>query len=110
MPGTTTFEYSVRRALNARPAPGKAAQDDGNVFVLGTILERNEVLLDDHHNPQWNSGAVASELGLTHYPPYPEATGYAFPALLARFLTGLPDGLFWRTGTVEDALMGILLA
>ena len=46
-------------------------------FILGTILHGNKVLINDSYNPQWNNLEYSQDLGLSVYPPYPEASGYA---------------------------------
>ena len=77
-------------------------------------LHGNEVLVNDTYNPQWNNLQYTQELGLTIYPPYPEASGYAMSADLAAFLSnvgmGVLENLQWKAWSIEDSALGTILA
>ena len=83
-------------------------------FILGTILHGNKVLVNDTYNPQWNNLQYTQDLGLTVYPPYPEASGYAMSSDLAAFLAnvgiGVLEDLEWKAWSIEDSALGTILA
>merc|ERR1711904_109129 len=100
---------AVRREWSTHAGPPK----DAKPFVFGNILFANKVLTDDTFNPQWNNPRFLNDLGLTQYPPYAEASGYALSASLAHFLAhaARSSGLSWKSGwAVEDTTFGVVLA
>jgi len=94
------FQYGLRGQVGVSSDVAPDGKAKRRAFILGTILHGNEVLVNDTYNPQWNNLQYTQELGLTIYPPYPEASGYAMSADLAAFLSnvgmGVLENLQWR--------------
>jgi hypothetical protein len=82
-------------------------------FIFGNILFANRVQSGDTVNPQWNDPNFIDDVGLSVYPPYAEASGYALSASLAKFLAtaASSNSLSWKVGwAVEDSTFGMVLA
>ncbi|CAK0790013.1 unnamed protein product [Prorocentrum cordatum] len=113
--GSAVYEYGLR-ALLRDPLSGHcdAPVRPGRPFILGTVLHGNKVLVNDTHNPQWNNPRYTEDLGLSVYPPYPEASGYFMSAAVAAFIAGIGDGILaslsWKAWAIEDAALGTALA
>lgn len=107
--GAVVFNYALRSV------PGDLREGNGNPFILGTILHGNKVLINDTYNPQWNNLQYSQDLGLSVYPPYPEASGYAMSADIAAFLASVGEPgalaqLHWKAWAIEDTALGTVLA
>eukprot|EP00913_Durusdinium_trenchii_P000149 g134.t1 len=111
--GGEVYHYRLRTLVGAE-ALDEANTRQRHPFILGTILRGNEVLVNDSYNPQWNNIRYSHDLGLSVYPPYPEASGYAMSADLAAFLAGVGVGelstLSWKAWAIEDSALGTILA
>ena len=103
------FKYALRGSGDL-----ELAENHDHPFILGTILHGNKVLINDSYNPQWNNLEYSQDLGLSVYPPYPEASGYAMSADIAAFLAslGIPPlaQLQWKAWAIEDSALGTILA
>eukprot|EP00927_Polykrikos_kofoidii_P039036 TRINITY_DN33477_c0_g1_i1.p1 TRINITY_DN33477_c0_g1~~TRINITY_DN33477_c0_g1_i1.p1 ORF type:complete len:338 (-),score=47.70 TRINITY_DN33477_c0_g1_i1:185-1165(-) len=115
------YEYRLRAALRSSSFGTSVPRDQKSIresapFMLGTILYMNDVLQNDTFNPQWNNPGYGEDLGLSVYPPYPEASGYALSASVAAFLAGVGQpgsalmALNWKGWAIEDAALGTALA
>mmetsp|Transcript_39648 Transcript_39648/g.91523 ORF Transcript_39648/g.91523 Transcript_39648/m.91523 type:complete len:710 (+) Transcript_39648:72-2201(+) len=111
------YQYSLRdvvQGMGARRGACSAPKVAVAPFILGTVLYGNKVLRNDTYNPQWNNIGYTHDLGLTVYPPYPEASGYVMSADVAAFIASIGDGslkrLAWKAWAIEDAAMGTALA
>eukprot|EP00931_Biecheleriopsis_adriatica_P008550 TRINITY_DN109707_c0_g1_i1.p1 TRINITY_DN109707_c0_g1~~TRINITY_DN109707_c0_g1_i1.p1 ORF type:complete len:720 (-),score=124.06 TRINITY_DN109707_c0_g1_i1:100-1935(-) len=108
------FEYRLRTALRQSHSREIATDSQDRPFILGTILHGNKVFINDTHNPQWNNPKYSHDLGISVYPPYPEASGYAMSASVAAFLAGVGQdalsSLSWKAWAIEDAALGTILA
>eukprot|EP00434_Breviolum_minutum_P000045 symbB.v1.2.000038.t1/scaffold12.1/size699752/18 len=108
------FQYGLRGQVGVSSDVAPDGKAKRRAFILGTILHGNEVLVNDTYNPQWNNLQYTQELGLTIYPPYPEASGYAMSADLAVFLSnvgmGVLENLQWKAWSIEDSALGTILA
>jgi len=108
------FQYGLRGQVGVSSDVAPDGKAKRRAFILGTILHGNEVLVNDTYNPQWNNLQYTQELGLTIYPPYPEASGYAMSADLAAFLSnvgmGVLENLQWKAWSIEDSALGTILA
>ena len=103
------FHYALRSEFQE-----VGDRTDSHPFILGTILHGNKVLINDTYNPQWNNLQYSHDLGLSIYPPYPEASGYAMSADIASFLasvgTAALSNLQWNAWAIEDSALGTVLA
>ena len=103
------FKYALRASGDL-----ELTENHDRPFILGTILHGNKVLINDSYNPQWNNLEYSQDLGLSVYPPYPEASGYAMSADIAAFLASVGMAslaqLQWKAWAIEDSALGTILA
>ena len=103
------FKYALRASGDL-----ELTENHDRPFILGTILHGNKVLINDSYNPQWNNLEYSQDLGLSVYPPYPEASGYAMSADIAAFLASVGMAslaqLQWKAWAIEDTALGTILA
>eukprot|EP00435_Cladocopium_sp_Y103_P018064 s1799_g4.t1 len=104
------FKYALREMGDLE----QLTENQNHPFILGTILHGNKVLINDSYNPQWNNLEYSHDLGLSVYPPYPEASGYAMSADIAAFLASVGVAslaqLQWNAWAIEDSALGTILA
>ena len=104
------FKYALRTSGDLE----ELTESHDHPFILGTILHGNKVLINDSYNPQWNNLEYSQDLGLSVYPPYPEASGYAMSADIAAFLASVGQAslaqLQWKAWAIEDSALGTILA